>query len=224
MTTSSPSRTWVAAGILLIVATLLPLVLRTAAPMNPIPGADIFDVLLFAVALGLFALGRPGVTARRPLGTIALLALAVWSVGAMVVWSVAAVPLAQSSGMLTSIVDDVVRLALAIVAVVEIARAGVVPRPWHRAPLWALVAVAVPQIVVFGLTVSPNTAQTGIDLLPVSIATTLIAPVFLGVLAIVLGVRPLAAGGGSGESIYQGRAGADPADAADAEQPATPRA
>ncbi|MBN9155095.1 MAG: hypothetical protein J0I50_04330 [Microbacterium sp.] len=205
MTTSSPSRTWVAAGTLVIVSTLLPLVVHATASMNPIAALTVFDALLLAAALVLFAFGSPSVVARRPLGTSALLALAVWNVGAMVLWTVADPRLIESWGQVLTVIVDTVWIALALIATVSIARAGVVRRPWRLAPLWALLAVVVPQVVVYALAVSPTTTDAAVGLAPIAFTLTIAAPLFLGVLAIVLGVTPPRREA-SAEPIYSGRA------------------
>jgi hypothetical protein len=211
MTSSSPSRTWVAAGVLLIIATLLPLVIRQAAIMTPIPGFDGFEALLLGSAFVLLAFGTPSVVARRPLGMTALVGLAVWNVGVAVLW-MAGSHLVQAWGQTFSVVIDTVWIALAVIASISIARAGVVRRPWRYAPLWGVVAVVVPQVVVYALSVSPTTVDTATALAPIALILTVAAPVFLGVLAIVLGVtRTVAAETASDEPIFAGVRPEDPA-------------
>jgi hypothetical protein len=89
-------------------------------------------------------------------------------------------------------IDTFVEFAVALVAVMQIARAGVVPSPWNWAPAWALVAMTVPwlltQIVLAGAT--QETASTAIFFVSgvggiIGVGST----IFLGVLAIVLSDR-----------------------------------
>ncbi|MCO7203752.1 hypothetical protein NH287_09650 [Microbacterium sp. CnD16-F] len=87
----------------------------------------------------MFAIGsssHDSVTARRPLGTIALILLALWSSAMRVIG------LFQDPTNPTPIVPwevtILIPLALSLVAVVQIARAGVVPRRWRWMPAIAL--------------------------------------------------------------------------------------
>lgn len=108
-------------------------------------GSSLTDVLattvdiLWAASVLVFAIGsasHDSVTARRPLGTIALILLALWSPAMRVVG------LFQDPTNPTPIVPwevtILVPLALSLVAVVQIARAGVVPRRWRWMPAIAL--------------------------------------------------------------------------------------
>ncbi|MBN9190854.1 MAG: hypothetical protein J0I62_20515, partial [Microbacterium sp.] len=116
-----------------------------------------------------------------------------------------------AAGMGTTVgyVDEAVRAALAIVGVVAISRAGAVRRPWHLAPLWTLVAFVAPQLVLAVLAASPATVDTAISVAPLGSVVYIAAPLFLGVLAIVLGVTPPRRGA-SAEPVFSGRAD-DPA-------------
>ncbi|GAA3212496.1 hypothetical protein [Microbacterium terregens] len=112
--------------------------------------------VVFAASVLLFAIGlseEASVVARRPLGVTALVVVALWPL---------VVHLAQpllptidaatfeagldayraAEGALTTVffVNLLVSLAAALIAVVQIARAGIIPRPWQWAPLWALLA------------------------------------------------------------------------------------
>ena len=95
--------------------------------------------ILWAASVLVFAIGsssHDSVTARRPLGTIALILLALWSPAMRVIG------LFQDPTNPTPIVPwevtILVPLALSLVAVVQIARAGVVPRRWRWMPAIAL--------------------------------------------------------------------------------------
>ena len=108
-------------------------------------GSSLTDVLattvdiLWTASVLVFAIGssaHDSVTARRPLGTIALILLALWSPAMRVIG------LFQDPTNPTPIVPwevtILVPLALSLVAVVQIARAGVVPRRWRWMPTIAL--------------------------------------------------------------------------------------
>ena len=83
-------------------------------------------------------------------------------------------------------------LLAVIIAVTAIARAGIVPSPWNWAPTWALVALAVPQILVQAIAAANpadlQQAAQWISLLGVIVAVS--APILLGVIAIALAQRP----------------------------------
>lgn len=131
--------TWTIGGIGLIGAGVAGM-LQGATLGTPLTDtlALLVDVL-WAAALLVFAVGsspHDSVTARRPLGTIALILLALWSPAMRVVG------LFQDPTNPTSIVPwevtILVPLALSLVAVVQIARAGIVPRRWRWMPAIAL--------------------------------------------------------------------------------------
>jgi hypothetical protein len=194
-------RTWMTGGVLLLASVLLGPALVT------VPGAwaGWLSALLFAAALVTFAVGfgnGPGgsITARRPLGTGALIVLAVWSV----VWPwairliVSSAPAVADPGdvyyasvQMFSITGEVVSLILAIIAVIQIGRTRAVPRPWNWAPLWALAAVTIGPLLSSLFVAGPITPEQDV-LIAISIlhfVMSLAAPAFLGVLAIVLATR-----------------------------------
>lgn len=194
-------RTWVVAGALLVASALMTLTLRGL----PGVGFGFFSIpdLLFAAGAVIFAigLGRAGsVTARRPLGTFALVTLAVWILLSPLLLRLSVPASAEDiseslimfSGML-SITLEVVSLALAIIAATQIARIGAVPRPWNRAPLWALVTVAVVRALrsafLFGAYSLTQEALVLLNSLGGLIEATAVG--FLGVVAIVLAARPV---------------------------------
>lgn len=134
-------------------------------------GTSLTDVLaatvdiLWAAAVLVFAIGsssHDSVTARRPLGTVALILLALWSPAMRVVG------LFQDPTNPTPIVPwevtILVPLALSLVAVVQIARAGVVPRRWRWMPAIALgvqvATVALSQLLMM----DPATAMQTVGL------------------------------------------------------------
>ncbi|OAH49095.1 hypothetical protein [Microbacterium oleivorans] len=131
--------TWTIGGVGLIGAGVAGM-LQSATPGTPLTDtlALLVDIL-WAASVLVFAIGssaHDSVTARRPLGTIALILLALWSPAMRVVG------LFQDPTNPTPIVPwevtILVPLALSLVAVVQIARAGVVPRRWRWMPAIAL--------------------------------------------------------------------------------------
>ncbi|MFE6996837.1 hypothetical protein ACFVAE_12815 [Microbacterium sp. NPDC057659] len=188
-------RTWMIGGILL----LAPVLLDMIAGM---PGAwpGVLSGPLFAAALVIFAigLGRGGsVTARRPLGTGTLIGFAIWNLAWPWVMHLIADP-----GIVDGVVADdyyatmqmlatsgqVVSLILAIIVVTQIGRVRVVPRPWNWAPLWALVAVVVGQVLQRLLVAADLTALL-MMIGPFYSLIAVLPTAFLGVLAIVLSTR-----------------------------------
>jgi hypothetical protein len=110
-------------------------------------GGTIVATLLFSAALVVFAIGSGGrgsVTARKPLGTIALCALAVWTPATDIVQQLMAATLITSGTSLAyTSVSALVQFVLALIVVVQIVRAGVVPRPWSWGPAVTLAIMAV---------------------------------------------------------------------------------
>ena len=188
-------RAWLIGGVLLIAATVLGLVL------SPV-GLGIVGDLVFAAALLVFAFGIRGagsVTARRPLGTTALTVLAVWTVVGSALMAVLVtggfgLQVVTDSGSATapflvaSYVDIGIQFVASLIAVVQIGRAGVVPRPWNWAPAWALAAISIPWIIDRMLWVS-QPVDVGAWAYILSSLDGLVrigAGIFLGTLAIVL--------------------------------------
>ena len=136
-------------GILLIAATLV--VAVPAPTLRSVPGGEFAGPALFSAALLVFAFGLRGagsITARRPLGTAALALLAVWTFADGLLWRftpLGSLPLDRPALLGTAI--PLITAALAAVACVQIARAGVVPTPWNWAPTWALIAVVAPSLL-----------------------------------------------------------------------------
>lgn len=194
-------RTWVAGGVLLVASALLKLALRG------VPGLDLgpfsFSEVIFAAGAVILAIGlgpAGSVTARRPLGTFALVGLASWLLLSPLLLRFGS-PTSEGSisesaimfsGML-SITIEVVTLALAIIAATQIARIGVVPRPWNRAPLWALAAVAVVRTLQSAFLFGNHSLGQETLVLLHSLGGLIEAAAvgFLGVVAIVIATRPV---------------------------------
>lgn len=175
--------------------------------LRGVPGIDLalfpLSEMLFAVGAVIFAVGfgRAGsVTARRPLGTFALVGLAAWLLLSPVLLRfgapASADDISESSVMFSgmwSITIEVVSLILAIIAVTQIARIRAVPRPWNRAPLWALVAVALVRLLraAFLFGVYSLGQETLVLLHSLGGLIEAAAVGFLGVVAIVIATRPV---------------------------------
>jgi len=188
-------RAWLIGGVLFIAATVLGLVL------SPV-GLGIIGDVVFAAAVLVFAFGIRGagsVTARRPLGTTALTVLAVWTVVGsalitMLVTGGFGLEVVTDNGSATApflvanYVDIGVQFVASLIAVVQIGRAGVVPRPWNWAPAWALAAISIPWIIDRMLWVSQpvDVGAWAYILGSLDGLVRIGAGIFLGTLAIVL--------------------------------------
>lgn len=192
-------RTWMTGGVLFLVSALLGLA-RVSVPGLPFG----ISQLLFHAGAVVFAvgLGRGGsVTARRPLGTGAIIALAVWAlVGSPVLWALvnSAAPADGvddsylASAAMVGTTGEIVGLVLAIIAVAQVGRIAVVPKPWNWAPLWALIGVVAAQLVPNLIATAMRTGDQAllgalfamIDLISAG------AVAFLGVVGLMLSLRP----------------------------------
>ena len=119
-----------------------------------------------------FGVGRGGsIVARRPLGVTAALVLALWPFAERALtW---AMPFDEGTTEFYQgwgYVSLTVKIAAAVVLVVQIARAGVVTGRLRWAPAWALAAVVVPQVLAQVLVIAMGidlcrTELDGLDLL-----------------------------------------------------------
>jgi len=193
-------RTWVLGGALLVASATAVLAAQGRLfVLSPLI-APLFALGALVLAVGI---GRAGsVTARRPLGTGAVIGLVVVMMAQPFIYSALAgssqreLPLQNSVSPMELVYPVVqsVMLLLAITAVVQIGRIGVVPRPWNWAPLWALVAV----VIATALPVAPFWSPllgSGANVSPLFQAFDVLmllnplAVAFLGIVAIVLGTR-----------------------------------
>jgi hypothetical protein len=194
-------RTLVVGGVLLIASAVLAFVSPSVLSMPAALSAVVYwsSTIAFSAALLVYAfgLGRSGsIVARRPLGVGAMVLLAVWPLIDRVVTLV--VPFTESTTefhLTWGWVAIALRLAAAIVVVVEIARAGVLVGRVRWAPLWALVAVAGPQViaqlylVATGLDINRTEDDLVWLVLGLGQLTAFAAPVVLGILSVVLAQR-----------------------------------
>lgn len=194
-TLTDARRAWMTGGTLLILSSVL--ALTGALPFGfPIVGADVVGSACYAAALVIFAFGFRGsgsVTNRRPLGTVALVILAAWTVLWASLHGVIGSLAASDAGMNVTLslgyANSLITVITALVAAVQIARASVVRRPWNWAPTWAVAATAIPFIVSQMLLAGQpdgGALNFAIALTTVSGLINIVGCAFLGVLAFVL--------------------------------------
>lgn len=135
------------------------------------------------------------VVARRPLGLSALIVVALWPLANSVIAGLlgARSPEDAAAWTVYGYLSLLAPIAAALIAAVQIARAGVVASPWRWAPLWVLVlqaaAWAIPQLgfaaVGPGSDVQAFAATVSVIGMLGFVANTL----GLGILAVVLAAR-----------------------------------
>lgn len=184
-------RTWVAGGIMVLLAALVGFVARfQLAQFHYVK-----DVLWAAGALVLvIGIGRAGsVTGRRPLGTIVALLQVLLASSPVAIYLSGLVPddpgnpYAEEDAWGSVMFPYFAVIAVAtVVAVLLIGFADALPRPWSWAPAWVLALSAlsgVASVLLLSRTGSPDIAGRVLYEVPgVGMAS-------LGVLAMVLGVR-----------------------------------
>ncbi|MDL5350590.1 hypothetical protein [Microbacterium sp. zg-YB36] len=189
--------TWTIGGLGLIVCGLLAIFEYT---ISRGPGAALFTFpgeLPFAAMVLLFAIGlsrEASVVNRKPLGMAALIVVAVWPIIASMLLPIL-IQEQTSPGdgpTVFTYIDLIVRVAAGVIAVIQIARAGIVPSPWRWAPLWAFAAHAAVWVVLQILLVGAGTAdpQGLVSLiLTLSLVANLVGTLGLGVIALVLALQ-----------------------------------
>jgi hypothetical protein len=186
----SPGRAWIIGGALFLGSVVVGV--GTQPLVALIAGGTIVATLLFSAALVVFAIGingRGSVTARKPLGTVALCALAIWTPVVAIVQQLMAVTLITSGALLAyAYVTALVQFALALIAVVEIGRARAVPTPWTWVPAAVLAIMTVLWFIehVPYLLADPAAALV---LMTIEGLVRVAAPVLFGVVAIVYANR-----------------------------------
>jgi len=195
------ARTLMLGGVLLIVSAVAafaaPNAFAASLPFHTVLSWG--SVLAFSTSVLVFAfgVGRGGsIVARRPLGLTAALVLALWPfVERVLTW---AMPFSDGTVEFYQVwgyVSLTVKIAAAVVLVVQIARAGVVTGRVRWAPAWALAAVVLPQVLAQLLMVAlridlGRTEPDGLYLLiGLGQLASFAAPVTLGILAIILAQR-----------------------------------
>lgn len=186
-------RTWVAGGVLLLLSVAVELAAR--GPLADLsPGKDwLFAAAVIVLVIGI---GRGGsITAGRFVGTFSTTLLVV----APLTQSYWFALLPDSTGDLNAEEDAWVLVAtayfgilvlLALISVIAIVRARVIPAPWHWAPLWVMIWT--PVTYAIGLAFF-SAAPLGTPVASFGAIFSLYGPAagvaFLGVLAVVLGMR-----------------------------------
>jgi len=151
--------------------------------------------LLFGAATVVLAVGIPDgrrVAGASRVGAAALIVFGCWPVAAIAVGWMFGGDSDPTPWTVLSYIDLVVSLASGILAVVLIGRGGAVPQAWRWAPLWGLVVVVVPQVLLQLVAVTmQDAAVVGYVVFSPILATISIAvPAALGVLAVVFSRRP----------------------------------
>lgn len=186
---ASLQRTLRVGGVLLLVHAAAKLLVATLV-FSPVGSAlGWIGTFAFSGALVVFAvgIGRASLVARRPLGTTALLVWAAWPLVDSVF--AALVPFETGNALWAAwgYIAQVLPLLAAIVAVVQIGRAGVLHGGIRWAPLWALVGAVAASLVLYAAMAAY--AGGGSDILDVGIAVQslvfIAAPATLGILALV---------------------------------------
>jgi hypothetical protein len=181
--------TWLWAGVLLA-ASVVPTMLGPVTAAQP--WAPWARDTLFLAGMLLFALGRDSVTARRRLGTIALVVFGAWQLAYDVLWLLVSPggpdgPIARAVAPYMA-AWPYAYLAAGIVATVQIARAGVLHGRWRWVPL-AGVCVAVGWQILLMAVLSLEPASLDLVVALTDLGNT-IACVGVGVAAIVLSTVP----------------------------------
>lgn len=187
-------RAWFIGGALLLAMVVVVVAMQPVTSL--IHSGGILGTALFAASLLVFAFGIGGsgsVTGRRPLGTAALTTLAGWALLGSVLATFGFSNDSPPGALLVfSYVDSFVQFAVALVAVIQIARAGVVPAPWNWAPAWALAAVSVPWLLMQIATAGASEVVATLLVIVVGTVDSIArigGAMFLGVLSIVLADR-----------------------------------
>jgi hypothetical protein len=192
-------RTWIAGGIALIACGVIGM-LRYSLLGTPGAG-QILGVtadIVYALGVAVLAIGltrEASVVARRPLGLIAMLVVAIWTLFSALAtgWVAGADPQGQGRAWtIFGYVSLVVPTAAALIAATQIARAGVVPAPWKWAPLWVLalnvIAWVVPQLTFAAMSGGDVQLYAGLFAMLGTLAF-LASTLGLGTLALVLAAR-----------------------------------
>ncbi len=185
---------WTIGGTLLLISPVLSL--GSPSIGSQIPGGGYFGPVCFAAATVLFAFGIRGsgsVTARRPLGTTALVFLGVWTLvtaallGGPLMSTIYAATGGNEWTLAISYANVLIQFVGVLIAAIQIARAGVVPRPWNWAPTWALAAITVPWVIlqIVGILGGPAVTILAFGFSTIDGIINIAAVMFLGVVAIV---------------------------------------
>lgn len=185
--------TWVAGGVLLVLSVVVGLAAR-----GPLAGLSPGKDWLFAAAGVVLAIGigrGASITARRVVGTIATILLVIapltqWYWFSLLPDNTGDPNAEEDAWVLVAAAYFGILIVLAIVSAIAIIRAGVVPSPWRWAPLWVMLGT--PATYALGLAFFAA-APLGTPVASLGAIVSLYGPAagvaFLGILAIVLGMR-----------------------------------
>lgn len=184
-------RAWILGGALLIGSVATQVILQPATWV--IFGASLVGEVLFFLAVMIFAFGvrRAGsLTARRPLGSVALVVFATsFLLDSVMSGVIPGSGLSVDSPLTFGYVSSLVQFCAALIATIQIGRAGTLPYPWNWAPAWVLASVAAAWVLSRVLTVESEVALFASLISIIEGLVRLGGPLFLGVLAIVLANR-----------------------------------
>lgn len=178
---------WLIGGLLLLLqsalAVLASLAVQADDPVS-VP-LELGGALLVAAACVVYAFGvraHESVVARHPAGMGVLFLLAAFVVAHAVWWAGPTGYAAGAGGESTAALGDVVAFVLAIGGAIAIHRVGVIPQPWSRIPLAALVLGLLLAIVFAAVPVVAPEAGGPVGVLPATI------PGVVGIVSMVLAV------------------------------------
>lgn len=183
---------WVIGGSLLLASVVIGMAAQPLGAPISLLGPIAASAALVVFALGFHA--RGGVTGKHRAGTIALCALAVWTLSAALFSAFFSQVIITGSPAL-GFLNEIISLTLAMIVVVTIGKSDAVPHPWNWVPAVALASwVALWLIEQMLREAVLTSALLSSALLTLGALIHLGTPVFLGATAIALanrtGTRP----------------------------------
>jgi len=151
--------------------------------------------VLYAAAVLLLAFGlsrAASVVGRRPLGLAALTIVAVWPLINVAIGGLLASDEPSIVAGYYYTFSLTISVIAAVIAAVQIGRAGIVPAPWHWAPMWALgvrIAVGVAEQIAFVALGPADVQQYAGAFVALSQLTYLAGTLGLGIIALVAAAR-----------------------------------
>ena len=190
-------RSWVIGGTALIVCGVLSMLSSSFLGTPAVRAIAIAGDVAWAVGVLSFAIGlarEQSLVARKPLGTVALVIVALWPVTSSAIGAVLESQRTTDPAVWSVLgyVGIVVPIAAGLIATVQIGRIGVAPHPWRWAPLWVLAGQAALWVMmqVAYLVVPGDEVQLlAGPLAALGTLTVLAATLGLGILALVLAAR-----------------------------------
>ncbi|MCK2036755.1 hypothetical protein KZC51_11480 [Microbacterium sp. SSW1-49] len=185
--------TWVAGGVLMLLSVAAGFAARgTWGGLSPVKD------WLFAAAgiLLVVGVGRAGsITSRRLLGSVSTILLVVapltqgyWF--SLIPADTGDLNAEEDAWVLVAAAYFGVLLVLAIVSVIAIVRAGVIPSPWRWAPVWVMIWIPMTNAIGLALfSAAPLGTPVASFGATLSLSGAAMGVAFLGTLAIALGIR-----------------------------------